>query len=146
MVEEYARLPFDPAHLELFSATFRALADGDGPVLIHCAAGKDRTGLLVALIHHALGVGADDIMADYLLTNEARSTADWVTRFSDLLEREFGRRPPREAVEAFLRVHPDWLRSAFRAIEHRAGGLNGYLEAALGVDAPVRARLLDRMF
>ena len=45
-------------------------ADGRG-VVFHCSAGKDRTGLLAALILEALRVDADTIMADYLLTNEA---------------------------------------------------------------------------
>ena len=145
MLEEYARLPFEPAHLELFGETFRRLAATGGPILIHCAAGKDRTGLLVALIHHLLGVSAGDIEADYLLTNAARSTTDWVTRFSDLLEREYGRRPPREAVQAFLQVHPEWLRSAFAAIEARFGSLDAYIETALGVDTALRARIIDQL-
>jgi protein tyrosine/serine phosphatase len=145
MLQEYRRLPFDPAHIELFAATFQALADADGSILIHCAAGKDRTGLLVALIHHLLGVGSDEIMADYMLTNAARSTEDWVTRFTDLIERQYGRRPDREAVEAFLRVHPDWLRSAMAAIDEQGGGVNAYLRDALGVDAKLRDRIIARL-
>lgn len=145
MLGEYRRLPFDPAHLEVFGRFFQALADADGPVLIHCAAGKDRTGLLIALTHHLLGVSAEDIMADYLLTNAARSPEDWVTRFTDLIEREYGRRPPREAVEAFLRVHPDWLRAAWDAIQRQAGGLDRYLAEALGVNPALKARIADRL-
>jgi protein tyrosine/serine phosphatase len=145
MMEEYARLPFEPAHLEVFGRYFQALAEAEGPVLIHCAAGKDRTGLLAALTHHLLGVSADDLMADYLLTNEARSLSAWAPRFAELIEREYGRRPPMDAVEAFLRVHPDWLRAAFASIEARAGGLDGYLEEALGVDRDLRERIAVRL-
>lgn len=147
MLEEYRRLPFEPAHLEVFAQAFRALGEG-GPILIHCAAGKDRTGLLVALIHHLLGVDSADITADYLLTNTARGLdregggVDWVARFSDLIERQYGRRPPPEAVEAFLRVHPAWLDSAFVAIADQAGGTDRYLEEALGVDAALRERII----
>jgi protein tyrosine/serine phosphatase len=133
------------AHLDVFSRTFRALADRDGAILIHCAAGKDRTGLLVALIHHTLGVSRHDIMEDYLLTNAARRTEDWVTRFSDLLEREYGRRPLREAVQAFLQVHPAWLESALSAIEANTGGLDAYVEEALGVDATLRRRIHENL-
>ena len=53
-----------------FRRYFQALAAAEGPVLIHCAAGKDRTGILAALTHHLVGVHADDIVADYLLTND----------------------------------------------------------------------------
>ncbi len=145
MLEEYARLPFEPAHLDLFGRAFEALGDTGGPILIHCAAGKDRTGLLVALIHHLLGVSRADIEADYLLTNAARRTQDWVARFSDLIEREFGHRPPRDAVQAFLEVHPEWLRSALAAIEGRYGSLDRYIETALGVSPARRARIIDGM-
>lgn len=144
MLEEYARLPFEPAHLDVFGRYFAALAEADGPVLIHCAAGKDRTGLLVALTHRLVGVSEDEATADYMLTNEVRRTGDWVERFSAMLEREYGRRPPLEAVAAFLRVHPDWLGSAFAAIERRAGGLDGYL-AGLGVNAALRGRIEARL-
>lgn len=151
MLEEYRRLPFEPAHLEVFTETFRALGEGGGPILIHCAAGKDRTGLLVALIHHLLGVSAIDITADYMLTNTARGLdregggVDWVARFSDLIEREYGRRPPPEAVQAFLRVHPEWLTAAFDAIGDQAGGIDRYLEESLGVDASLRTRIIERV-
>ena len=145
MLEEYRRLPFEPAHLEVFRRYFRALADVEGPVLIHCAAGKDRTGLLVALTHHLLGVSADEVMADYLLTNEARSLSAWAPRFAELIEREYGRRPPMEAVEAFLRVHPDWLRAAFDEIDSKAGGLDAYLATVLGADAELKARIARRL-
>lgn len=145
MLEEYARLPFEPAHLDLFSRTFRALGQTGGPILIHCAAGKDRTGLLVALIHHLLGVDRQDIEADYMLTNATRRAEDWITRFSDLIEREYGRRPPRDAVAAFLHVHPDWLRSATEAIRAEAGGVDAYLEDALGVDAALRRRIAEQL-
>lgn len=142
MLDEYRRLPFEPAHLEVFRRYFEALGRAEGPVLIHCAAGKDRTGLLVALTHHLLGVSSADIMADYLLTNEARRMEDWTARFTDLIEREYGHRPARDAVEAFLRVHPDWLRAALETIEERCGSLDGYLETALSVDAVLRTRII----
>ena len=41
-------------------------------MLVHCAAGKDRTGIAIALVLRLLGVGHDEVLADYLLTNEAR--------------------------------------------------------------------------
>ncbi|MDX6197641.1 MAG: protein-tyrosine phosphatase [Actinomycetota bacterium] len=41
-----------------------------GPVLVHCAAGKDRTGVIVALALHVAGVQRDEIVADYALTGE----------------------------------------------------------------------------
>ena len=45
-------------------------ADGHYPLVFHCAAGKDRTGVLAALVLEILGVGRDDIVADYVITAE----------------------------------------------------------------------------
>ena len=52
-----------------FRELFAHLVDGEGPLVIHCTAGKDRTGFACALILHALGVPEKTISEDYLLTN-----------------------------------------------------------------------------
>ncbi|MFJ9693827.1 tyrosine-protein phosphatase [Kitasatospora sp. NPDC101183] len=57
-----------PEHL---AAAVEAAAARPGGVLVHCAAGKDRTGLLVALLLELAGVPAEEIVADYARTNEA---------------------------------------------------------------------------
>lgn len=55
----------------LMAQAFNTLAqDVNQPALFHCSAGKDRTGVLGATILSVLGVGREDIVADYLLTNE----------------------------------------------------------------------------
>jgi protein-tyrosine phosphatase len=56
-----------------FGAALRVIARADRlPVLVHCAAGKDRTGLLVALLLEALGVPRDIVIAEYALTGLLR--------------------------------------------------------------------------
>lgn len=67
----YRTLPGSARFREAISLYFRVLAESEGASLIHCFAGKDRTGLAVALFHLAMGVHADDVMEDYLLTNAA---------------------------------------------------------------------------
>ena len=145
MQEAYRRLPFEPPHLDLFRRYFRVLAEGDGAVLIHCAAGKDRTGLLAALTHHLLGVSRDDMIADYLLTNAAVDLEKRAPDIARQLEAMTGKRASHGAVVAFLGVAPDFLETAFATIEARHGSLDGYLEAALGVDAGLRDRIAERL-
>lgn len=145
MASLYRDMPFSPAHIETFTAYFRALADTDRPVLIHCAAGKDRTGMLAALTHHLLGVGHDDLMEDYLLTNEAVDLEARAPEMARQLEKFTGRPVAHDAVVAFMGVRPDLLDAALKAIEDRHGAIDAYLEQALGVDAAMRDRIGERL-
>ncbi|WP_292072985.1 tyrosine-protein phosphatase [Brevundimonas sp. UBA7534] len=141
----YRRLPFDAAHLDLFARYFRALAQADGAVLIHCAAGKDRTGFLAALTHHLLGVGRDDMVEDYLLTNTAVDLAGRAPAIARRLEKMTGRVASDAAVVAFLGVEAAYLEAAFAEIEARHGSVDAYLEQALGVDSALRAGIEARL-
>jgi protein tyrosine/serine phosphatase len=141
----YRTLPYEPAHLDLFARYFRALGEGDGAVLIHCAAGKDRTGTLAALTHHLLGVHRDDLIADYLLTNAAVDLEGMAPKVARQLEKTTGRAAAHDAVVAFLGVEPVYLETAFAGIEARHGSLDGYLEQALGVDTALRDRIGERL-
>lgn len=141
MTDTYRRMPFDERLVDLFSRYFNALAEAEGAVLIHCAAGKDRTGLLAALTHHAAGVDDEDVLADYLLTNRAVNLEARAPEIAERLHRHFGRRAGPEAVAAFMGVEEAWLRAAFAEIKDRCGSIDGYLESVLGVDAAHRERL-----
>jgi len=145
MTATYRRLPFEARHLELFSRYFAALAEAEGAVLIHCAAGKDRTGLLAALTHHVAGVSDDDVMEDYLLTNTAVDLAARAPEVAATIEQHFGRKASPAAVQAFLGVEADYLRAAFDEIKARYGSLDAYLEQALGVDAAMREKIEARL-
>ena len=137
----YRAAPFKPRHVDLFTRYFQALAAGEGPVLIHCAAGKDRTGVLAALTHHVAGVHADDIVADYLLTNNPERIAARAPMVAQVIAQETGRTPTDAAIRAAIGVEAEYLEEAFRAIEADHGGVDAYLAQTLGVDAVLRERL-----
>ena len=145
MERTYRDLPFDPVHLDLFGRYFRAVGESATPVLIHCAAGKDRTGLLAALTHRLLGVHRDDMIADYLLTNTALDLSAQAPAIARRIEAFTGRPAPHEAVVAFLGVEADWLQTALDAIAERYGSLDVYLDRALGVDARLRDRIGEHL-
>ena len=145
MTATYRELAFAPAHVDLFSRYFRALGETDRPVLIHCAAGKDRTGVLAALTHHLLGVGHDDLMEDYLLTNTAVDLVGRAPAIAEQLEAFTGRTASHDAVVAFMGVEPDYLEAALAAVTERYGSIDGYLEQVLGVDAGLRDRITERL-
>jgi protein tyrosine/serine phosphatase len=145
MTDTYRRLPFEAAHVDLFSRYFRVLADSEGPVLIHCAAGKDRTGLLAALTHSLLGVPRDDLISDYLLTNVAVDLEGRAEGIAKKLTEMTGRSASHGAVVAFLGVEADYLDGAFAEITARHGSIAAYLEQALGVDAALAERIRERL-
>ena len=59
MIGVYTRMPRNPAMTEMFSRYFKALDEREGGSLVHCFAGKDRTGVAAMLVLHVLGVHRD---------------------------------------------------------------------------------------
>jgi protein tyrosine/serine phosphatase len=145
MHDYYDQAPFVDRHLDLYARYFRALAKADGPVLIHCAAGKDRTGILAALTHHLAGVHTDDIAADFLLTNDEKRLAARLPVVMQMMTESTGRAPSEGAVMVAMSVEPHYLERAFAAMQARHGGVDAYLRDALGVDDDLRAALEARL-
>ena len=142
----YRGYPFDPHYVKLWRDYFDRLAKIDGPVLINCHAGKDRTGVLCALTLHTLGVGREDIYDDYLETNRQNRADARLAQMSEQFAQNYGR-PPSEAFLRFMMaVDPIYLDAAFAEIESAHGDVDTYLADILGVDdetrAAIRARLL----
>ncbi len=145
MIATYRDMPYDERIVGLYRRYFQALAEADGAVLIHCAAGKDRTGLLAALTHHVAGVREADLLEDYLLTNTAVRLEQRAPEVAERIERMYGTKASHEAVRAFLGVTPEFLEAAFASIEARNGSLDGYLGEVLGVDAALAERIRARL-
>jgi len=139
----YGRAAHEERHIDLFRRYFLALAGGRGPVLVHCASGKDRTGLLVALTHRLAGVHADDLMADFLATNALLGPR--LPGLRKLAQDAAGREVGDQELLARVSVGPDYLEAAFAGMVERNGSVEGYLEGALGLDAALRDRLRDRL-
>jgi len=143
-LEWYRTVAFEPRLLDLYSRYFQALSEADGAALIHCAAGKDRTGVLVALTHHVAGVHREDIVEDYLLTNRAVSVQTRGPTIARLIAEYAGKAPDDDAVRAAMGVEPAYLETAMSAIEARHGSLDAYLQEALGLDPARRAAFEQR--
>jgi protein-tyrosine phosphatase len=145
MVAMYRRMPF---LLQVrLAGVFEALAHADdGAVVVHCSAGKDRTGVAVALVLEALAVPRETVVADYVLTNTAvdlrrqllgeGATGVGISATADPI-----RALPPLAREAVLDAHPCYVLAALEAIEARHGCVERYLHDELGVDASLLARV-----
>jgi len=145
MRDRYASVPFRPLLVDLYRDYFRVLSELSAPTLVNCTAGKDRTGILVALLHTALGVHPDDILEDYLLTNLAGDNDARVGALKADLQRRFGAAMSDEAIRIVTSVEPAFLESAFDAIRQRHGSTEAYLADVLDVTPEVREALADRL-
>ena len=144
-VAYYRRAPHEPRHIALFSRYFRALAASDGSLVVHCAAGKDRTGLICALTHHIAGVHSDDALADYLLTNDETRMERKMSFLGPWLQETIGRIPSDDALRVAVSVHPSYLEAALAVIAERHGSVDGYLEEVLGVGPALREQVRERV-
>lgn len=145
MLALYEGIAFRPSLVSILRRYFAEALHGDGPSLVHCHAGKDRTGIAVALVHHVLGVHRDDMLDDYLLTNTAGNNEK---RIADALAQRAGggimSGVSEEAVRVLMNVDAAFLAAALASIEQRHGSVDAYLEEVLGVDANARAGLCRR--
>jgi protein tyrosine/serine phosphatase len=120
----------------------RALAtDAPGATVVHCAAGKDRTGVVVALALAVAGVGHDEIVADYAMTADVidalvAKLAASPTYAEDMDRRDVASHTPRA----------DTMDRVLTLLDERFGGPTGWLEAhGFGPDEQLalRARLRE---
>jgi protein-tyrosine phosphatase len=116
-----------------FRTLFGHLVADHAPLVIHCTAGKDRTGFACALILHALDVPDDLISEDYLLTN--RFYRRDPSASSDL---------PEEVKQVLASVEASFLAAAFEAISDDYGTLENYFSEGLRLGAAERAELKAR--
>lgn len=144
MMAVYTRMPRNPAMIEMFGRYFRALDEREGASLVHCFAGKDRTGVAAMLVLHVLGVDRDSQMAEFLRTNQAPTLGVLRQQSVPTIEARIGRRLDEDAVRALLEVHEDYLATYWAEIEREHGSLDSFLAGPLGVDAAMRERLRDK--
>jgi protein-tyrosine phosphatase len=145
MLDYYRHAPFQRRHIDLYRRYFRALVESEGPILVHCAAGKDRTGIICALTHHVARVHEDDILADYLLTNEPARLTARLPMIREVVREATGRVASDEALMTAMRVEAEYLAESFAAIREAHGSLDGYLDNVLGLDGDLRQRIHDRI-
>ncbi len=142
----YEEAPHLPRLVDLYTRYFETLAATDGAVVVHCAAGKDRTGLIVALTHELAGVHRDDIVADYLLTNDSERFAVFGAQWAETIRQERGVGPTLDVMQYIMGVQAEYLERSFAVIEQQSGGVERYLRDVLGVDARKRGKIEERLF
>ncbi|MFF5476214.1 tyrosine-protein phosphatase [Streptomyces sp. NPDC012935] len=124
------------------SQVLHSLAQDSVPALMHCAAGKDRAGLSIAVTLLALGVEREAILADYLESNAKhrrykvrRSGSDASTYSPEVME----------LLSPLFDARAEYLTAAFDTIDDAWGGVDTYLEQGLGLTPETRERLRERL-
>jgi protein-tyrosine phosphatase len=149
MLKMYERLPFglQPRLAGVFAALDHA---GQGATIVHCTAGKDRTGVAVALVLETLGVRREAIVEDYTLTNTA------VDLRAQLLGRGgtgAGLAATAEPIlalsvtaqNAMLAARPEYIQASLDAIAARHGSVHRYVLDELAIEPAVLERLRERL-
>lgn len=144
MRQNYGRIAFRPGLMAMIRMMLAELAEGRGPSLVNCMAGKDRTGIAVAMVQRAGGVHHDDVIADYLLTNTAGNVEARIAAGAQTI-REITGQADEEAVRVLMGVEAEYLETAFQLIDEKYGSLDTYLAEGLGADDRLRGRLRDAL-
>ncbi len=134
LMAEYAREPI--------ARVIGTLADSTAPAVYHCAAGKDRTGVISAVLLSLLGVCDEIIVADYAASQE---------NLDDIIDRLLASEGYQEMLEALppetLHAEPETMVSLLERIRARYGSMHGYARSIGVSDASIerlRGRLLER--
>ena len=135
-----------PSALRSYRQFFSDLAaPGTRPALFHCTVGKDRTGWAAAATLMLMGVSADDVMTDYLLTN--RDLLPVLQPLLDQFERSGG---DLRLLRPVFGVQPDYLETAIMEMHSRFGSIEGYFRDGLGLTgdtlSALRAALIEALY
>ena len=114
----------------------RLLADRAAPALVHCTAGKDRTGWAVASALLLAGVALDDVMADYAISNR-----DLLPALTPLFDAFAERGGDPDLIRPIFAVDPEYLELAIATVDRHYGSITGYFADALGIDADAQRQL-----
>ena len=140
MLETYRDFAGLPSALQGFRHVLRGVAGAEGASIVHCTAGKDRSGWAVAVIQLACGVRTEDVLGDYLKSNESMSDA-----YGSLLERFAEAGGDARSLASILYVDPDYLDAGLSALRSTFGDLDGYLATGLRLTSSDIDQLRDRL-
>jgi protein-tyrosine phosphatase len=141
----YSRMPLDAA--AEFGSILHRFQKGDLPALVHCSAGKDRTGFFSAMLLTALGVPWETVREDFLLTNKYLVPDDRIPELTKQMQArmKLDNPPDAEAVRTAMGVNAESLSISFGVIREKFGSFDAYLSEALKITPEDLKALRDRL-
>lgn len=140
MIQTYRHLVSLPSAHAAYRALLSSLADGTGAAVVHCTAGKDRTGWAIAVMQLLGGASSDDVIADYLLSN-----VDMETTYRPMLDAFADAGGDAESLSHMILVRPEYLDAAMTLMRSVHGDLDGYLSRGLALSSVDVGRLRHRL-
>ena len=140
MNRSYRRMVTDAKARAAFARTFRSVAKAKSPVLFHCTSGKDRTGVMAAILLLSVGVDKATVYRDYLRSND--ELGSYNQEIIDYLERED---VDSRLVKPALEARRSYLDAWFSEIKKRYGGFDAFLRKGLGIKPAEKTALRKRL-
>lgn len=142
MIAGYENMLLEPEQRASLAQMVRAVSAAPGAVLLHCSAGKDRTGVACALLLDALGVDRGFIYQDYLLTNTA--AADHAAALRQALSEAGGTATMQQELAALGRADQRYLAAVFTLLDGRFHGSRNFLRDTLALGESGLHQLLSK--
>lgn len=140
MIDLYRRLA--ESHADRYASAFRALAKGETPAILACTAGKDRTGMAIAILMGLIGASRATMIENYALSDKLHDFMGMFQREAEAAERD-GRKECRylhmvqsispQALAAVIASDPDYLVAGLSTVEAKYGSVQGYAQRRLGM-------------
>lgn len=124
-----------------FGRAVSAVARSAGPAIVHCTAGKDRTGWTSAVLQLLAGVREEDVIADYMLTREL--SVDFVNSIRAYVRAEMPERL--DAIDVLIGVEESNIRRSLTALDSEFGDVRRYLVDGAGVEEDLVEELGARL-
>lgn len=145
MRDYYKWMVTDPTARNQFATALKDIASANGAVMYHCTAGKDRTGLMTAILMHILGTPENNIYDNFLASNDRLAASNKATL--DALVAQ-GLVTDRSLFEPVLGVQRDYLASAIIQAVSSFGSLDRFVSEGLGIDdattGALRTKLIEK--
>ncbi len=143
MMKTYLGFVTNDYSIDCFSRFLkRLLTERDGALLWHCTAGKDRAGTASVIVSEALGVSREDIIKDFLFTNECLTKE--VEGLYDMVRGKFGDAFPRyeRSLHYLFTAQREYLDALYEKVDELYGSFDSFIRDALGVTDEERRELI----
>lgn len=138
--ESYRQFISLPSARKGFALMFNEMADADNlPALFHCTTGKDRTGWAAAALLTLCGVSVDDVMGEYLRSNDFI-----LPEYQSMIAKYTALGVEKEILLSILGVRQEYLAASFQEMYEQFGDIEAYFSVGLGINAATQQALREQ--